>query len=237
MESETKELFWFSGVHTNDPEHAMFIDLRREFLDFDPAYVLVEGGAHRRGDTDAEEAKRHGESAYVAFLAATGGIPVSTMEPPLEAQVDALSRRFSGEEILAMYLLRQIVQWQREAGNREIDFSRSLRRYAERVLSTGLEAGAPAPGGSEYLYTLIGRYVDGEINPETWQRVDAYSAIYRDGGALRDVYRAVLAFRDAYSVGVITDALDEYERVFVMMGADHIAEQETALRAYFSDTD
>jgi hypothetical protein len=81
LKNGDKELFWFSGIHNNNPEHEMFNDIKKQFIAFKPDYVLVEGNADKRTYESETNAKLNGESAYVAYLAAQSNIAVGTTEP------------------------------------------------------------------------------------------------------------------------------------------------------------
>ncbi len=175
-----KQLFWFSGIHTNDPGHRMFDDLQVAFYAFEPEYVLVEGNAHRSVFDDPHEAKMHGESAFVAHMAAADAIPLGTTEPPLPEQIAHLSTRFSWQKVMAMYLARQTVQMQRESRFLERDFADSLERYATRLTDAGLTV-SEAELDEVNVLDLLSDEIGTEIHEENWKAVDVYSAVYQKG--------------------------------------------------------
>ena len=227
-----RELFWFSGIHTNDPSHPMFDDLKRAFEEFDPDFVLVEGGFERRDYRDARSAMLQGESAYTVYLARRAGISAGSMEPDLREQIERLSRRFEARDILAMYLLRQTVQLQRESALVRIDYPRHMTSYARRLRSAGLELTERELEAHE-LARLLSERTGVEDPFSGWRRLPASRVVYDGDGSLHSVYRSVLEMRDEYGVDRIAEALRNHSRVFVMMGADHIAAQEEDLRALF----
>jgi hypothetical protein len=95
LEAKNKSLFWFSGIHSNNPNHEMFDDIKKAFTSFEADYVLVEGDYddHRFINTkDSMKVRLHGESAYVTYLCIQDNIPVSSIEAPIKDQMKLLKK-------------------------------------------------------------------------------------------------------------------------------------------------
>jgi hypothetical protein len=226
-----RELFWFSGIHSNDPEHPMFHDLQEAFVRFSPDFVLVEGNAER--GSYAEQAIIHaGEPGFVAYLARLSGIPVQSIEPPWEAQFAHLLGKYEAEDVLAMYLLRQLNQYQREQDNRASNLPERLRVF----LGSLRRRGFPLPPGevdAGYIAVLLEPYVGFSLDDSNWHRVPAKDIVYSSDTVPHRIWQSTIRFRDEYAVRLISELTREYDRIFIMMGADHIENQRNDLEALF----
>lgn len=230
-----KELFWFSGIHSNDPDHEMFGDLEKAFVRFAPDIVLVEGGAEQQSYSDPEQAILHGgESGFVTYLSRLSGIPVQSIEPSWEDQFAHLLAEYKAEDVLTMYLFRQLNQYQREAKIGEFDLSSRMLGYTRRML----ERGFPLPGreiDGSYLVSLVEPYVNFSVGDFNWNSIPAKEIIYFSDTLPHRIWKDTIRFRDKYAVRLISGLMKDYDRIFVMMGADHIENQREELEALFGN--
>lgn len=97
-------------MHGSNPNNPMFKDIKNEFQKFKPEFVLVEGNANYNIPQDSLSAKKKGESVYVAFLAKQNMIPCQSSEPSDSCLNDFLMKKYRKEDILTMYIIRQMVQ-------------------------------------------------------------------------------------------------------------------------------
>ncbi len=232
LKSGDKELFWFSGVHNNNPEHEMFDDIKKQFISFKPDYVFVEGDANKYNYSSEINAKLKGESAYVSYLSKENNIKVGRIEPTIETEVNKLLKTYEEEDILAMYILRQINQMQRESENVDINFFEYIIPFAQKYISKEFSY-SKEDINNDFIARILELYTKMRIDNDNWKQVDAYSIVYRNNGIIHTIYTDVLNYRDEYSISLISDKLKSYNRIFIMMGADHIKTQEKELRKIF----
>lgn len=83
-------LLFFGALHSKDPEHPQLVTLRRVWNEFKPTVALVEGRMSFFVGTATQGITIFGEGATVYALAEDQGIPLYTLEPPLEAEIAAL---------------------------------------------------------------------------------------------------------------------------------------------------
>jgi hypothetical protein len=232
-----KELFWFSGMHTNNPKHIMFEDIKAQFELFNPNFVLVEGGFNKdiyKYETDELNAKLNGESAYVAFLCGQNDIEVGSMEPPVPMQIDMLTETYDENSILAMYILRQIYQKKRESQNVDINFMEYMISFSQYIVSEGLSFNVEDID-EDFIVNILEPYTGFRVNNDNWKQINAHEMVYVKEGIVHSIYTDILNYRDEYSVNLIKEMFEEYNRVFVMMGADHIENQKEELIEFFED--
>ena len=234
LKSGYKELFWFSGIHNNNPEHEMFDDIKDKFISFKPDLVLVEGNANNKIYTSEINAKLEGESAYVTYLSNESNIEIMSIEPPFENQIQLLLKTYKEDDILAMYILRQIYQIQRENQYVDINFFEYMVRYTEGLI-TKESSYSNKDIDSDFIVRILEPHIKIMIDNDNWKRVDAESIVYSDNGIINSIYTDVLKYRDEYSIDLISEKLKHYNRIFIMMGADHIKAQEEELRKIFDE--
>jgi hypothetical protein len=170
----------------------------------------------------------------MAYLAAQSNIAVGTMEPSNEAQLHKLLGTYKEEDVLAMYMLRQIYQMKRESQNVDIDFFEYMIPFVQRYI-TGESAYRSKDIDKNFIIRILEPHIGMKIDNDNWKQVDAYSIVYDKNGIIHSIYNDVLNYRDEYSVNVISDKLKSYNRIFIMMGADHIKSQEKELRKIFDN--
>lgn len=234
LKSGDKELFWFSCIHTNDPEHEMFDDIENQFNSFKPDYVLVEGNFNRNTYGTELDAKLEGESAYATFLANKSNIEIGSIEPPYEMQIQLLLKTYEEDDILAMYILRQISQIQRESQNVDIDFFEYMVPYTQNMITKDFTY-SYMDIDNDFIVRILEPHIETKVDNDNWKKISAGSIVYNGNGLIHSIYNDVRDYRDTYSVNLISNKLKKYNRIFIMMGADHIKAQEEDLRKLFND--
>lgn len=231
LKSGEKELFWFSGMHGSNPDNPMFIDLKDEFQNFQPDFVLVEGNANNRIPNDSLSAIKKGESVYVSFLANRSMTPCQSTEPTDSSMNKFLIAKYKKEDILAMYIIRQMVQWSRvkklqpDFNERVIRFANSINndiRYTDKDLSLA------------QISLLLETHTNiVELNNETWHNFDAKNYIYFSTNVISEIYNKTSEYRNIYLVDLIKEKTKSYDRIFIMMGFDHAIEIDKELQEIF----
>jgi len=212
----------------------MFDDIKNKFDSFKPDYVLVEGGFNDRYYKNELDAKLQGESGYVAYLAKESNIAVGTMEPPTEEQIKKLLITYDEDDILVMYLLRQIYQIQRESQNVDINFFDYITSFTKRYISKGFSY-SYEDVDNDFITKLLEPYINIKIDNDNWKQIDVHRVVYMNNGIINSIYTDVLNYRDEYAVYIISEKLKSYNRIFYIMGTDHMKAQQGELRKIFDD--
>jgi len=232
LKSDLKELFWFSGIHNSDPNHRMFTDIERSFELFSPNCVLVEGGSNIPSESKEEAIIIGGEPRFVAYLAFTKNIPVYDIEPPFESQIGHIKSLYSDKDIVSMFLIRQLYQKQCEYkdNKRDIDYLNYIRNF---LFKTGLVADGNL--SEAMINSYIEPYIGWPVTESNWHKVDYGSIIYfnKTPNIVNEIWKEIIKYRDDYCVQFIENISRKYSRIFIMMGADHIKNQEERLKKIF----
>ncbi len=224
LKSGNKELFWFNGIHGNDPKNKMFNEINEELRKFSPDAVLVEGHANRYTHKDELSAIRSGESEYVSFLAREDNIACFDIEPSDSLVNRYLIEKYGKKDVLTMYLIRQMVQWNRSKKNKT-DFEQQVIEYLTWEDSHIGYFGRKIT--MESVTELLKPHTDFEsINNDNWYDFDAKKYIYFSSNRISIIYNDISNFRNEYLLSIIRQKKSEYDKVFIMMGFDHAKEVE-----------
>ena len=227
LKSANKELFWFNGVHGNDPKNPMFNDIKTEFQQFNPDVVLVEGHANLVNLSDELSAKKSGENVYVGFLAKESGKVCMDIEPSDAEVNEYLIKLYGKKDVLTMYLIRQMVQWQREK-NSDNEFEKRVIDYLTwENKNIGYFTGEiTLDQVSELLMPHSNLNL---INNSNWIDFNAKEYIYFSENQISKIYNDISNVRNQYLLKVIKKNLTNYNKIFIMMGFDHAKEVKKEL--------
>ncbi len=233
LTSDNKELYWFDVHHSNDPNDPMFKHIENMLTEFGPNLLLVEGGFNTfEGDRDT--AIYEGESAFATYLAKQSGIPVEDIEPPFDRQIEYLQSKYQPENILAMYLIRQISLKQFAPDNSRFDFEGYLLSDTRRLKDNGLNY----QGGTlEEILNTVNAFLPEPINADNWRDKDIEQArhVYQmEDGVLYPVYNDVYLFRNIWLVELLKEKKDLYDKIFIVMGGQHLIDTKELLNELYS---
>lgn len=231
LKSGDKELFWFSGMHGSNPNNPMFEDIKIEFQNFKPDFVLVEGNANYDIPHDSLSAIKKGESVYVAFLASQSVIPCQSTEPSDSSLNNFLINKYNKEDILTMYIIRQMVQWGR-IKKLEPDFNKRLINFANSISNDIQYSDKELSLTQLSLLLKLHTNID-ELNNETWHDFDAKNYIYFSTNIISEIYNMTSEYRNIYLIDIIKEKTKSYNKIFVMMGFDHAKELKKELHEIF----
>ncbi|MFP4528864.1 MAG: hypothetical protein ACLFQX_09960 [Candidatus Kapaibacterium sp.] len=232
LDRDSRRLFWFNAVHSNDPTNPMFAEIKSEFIKYAPDFVLVEGAANLNEFKNEAEAMLSGESCYVSHLCKVNRITVEDIEPPDSVFYQKMLDDYSIEDILAFMIVRQLAQWQREFDNREMNIPDMSVRYARHVINSGLEWEGDPPDYEE-IGRLLKTRIDGDIDYSNWHLINARDIVYQRDCLIHSAWKKAIEIRDNYVFERIASATEHHDRVFVMMGFDHARHLMPRLRELF----
>lgn len=229
-----KEIYWFDVRHSNDPNAPMFQRIESALTEFSPDLVLVEGGFNTfEGDRDA--AIYEGESAFATYLAKQNEIPVEDIEPPFDKQIEYLRTKYPAENILAMYLVRQISSKQFADDNSQWDFNETLISDTQFYINNGLNYQGEA---LEDILNTVNAFLPEPVDADNWRDVDIKEMNYvynREGGVLYPIYNDVYNFRNIYLIDLIKEKKGIYDKIFIVMGGRHLADTKEQLNELYSN--
>ena len=224
-------LYYFGAEHANDPAHPQFEAIEAAFERFRPTLIFYEGPVRPLGAGRRETIEQYGESGFVRFLAQEAGLPVARLEPDPVAEAQYVLQSFSPEQVKLFYVLRETARLRERLHLSEPELREAVARLLERA--------AALPGFENVLLSLddleasYRKYWSG---PAAWWQApaawfDPLRASAETGGIFtNDVNRVSSHFRNLHMARVLAAAVLRGERVFAVVGRNHVPLQVPALR-------
>ncbi len=234
LNGEGKGLVYIGTYHTNNPVDSMFTIIEKEFLSLNPDFVLHEGGNNWPIYADADSTKRiSGEPGYTIWLAKKNNIRYASLEPKEQAEYEHLSSLYDYRKVLLMYICRQVDQQQRFHASNPMtieEFERNMNYFLEMMKGNGIkipENESTFNFWKGYYESFFGEpLVFGKFDPSVY-----YPNQFKT--ELNDINRSSDVFRNQTMVENIMNALDNNNRVLVVVGGGHLIVQEKKVRHDF----
>lgn len=123
-------LLFFGSRHSKDPDHPQQAALRRVWEEFKPTIALVEGRMSFFVGAETQGIRLFGEGAVVYSLAERAGIPLYTLEPPLEVEIAALKEIGDRTQVALFRVLSGYMSARRGGPVSDFKIGRLLSRRA-----------------------------------------------------------------------------------------------------------
>lgn len=227
LEHDDGELVYFGIRHTRDPDDRQLADLEARWAELQPSVAFNEGGDPPTANSRDVALTRFGEAGLIRYLAARDDIPVLSLDPARESEVELLLRSWGPEQIKLFYVLREIPQIR---GTAE---ARSPEAHADMALEwLGQLPGLAGPPTNADELTRSARRLlpalhDWREIPQEWFD----PALPKDLAFTNTISRQLARFRDEHMVELLVEQVRGGQRVFAVVGASHVVMQERALRA------
>ncbi|HEY7770666.1 hypothetical protein [Longimicrobium sp.] len=232
ISSATGHLSYFGASHSRDPEHPQFAAIRQLWEQRRPTVAFYEGPARPIAETGDETIRQYGESGYVRFLAQQAGARVERLEPPPQAEVAAMLERFPQDQVKLFYILRETARLRERQGLGEAE----LKAGVARMLQQANAMFGEQFGAAWTIDALDAAYRRYWTEPAAWWQAptrwfDPLKSSAETGGIFtNDVNRASSEFRNRHMYTVLATAAARGERVFAVVGRDHVPAQAAALQ-------
>lgn len=222
---------FYSGVdHSDDPTHAQFKEIDEAWADVRPTLAFYEGPDRGTADSREETIGKYGESGYVRFLAKLDGITVRRLNPPPEEYLKYLLDHFPPDQVSLFLLLGEAARLRERKDASLSDVETGIRALMEKA--------STIPGGERLIRdipSLETTYKKYWSEPADWRQAPQRWFTPGDdpkktGGIFTNTINRVSSeFRDRYMVQVLSEAALKGERVFAVVGANHVPMQAPAL--------
>ena len=230
-------LFWLYTIHTASADNPIFNEIELKIDEFRPDVVFVEGGGNRSKDSTREDAIRNGESPFTSFYAKSKGILVKDIEPSFKDQLTHLQSKYSAESILAFYIVRQIGSIQLTGNARKQSLENIMVNMRNELVKSGLVIDSTIHQFDKLL-EVVNSNISAKIDSKNWEG----SKMYREYGSNRrgnkifqKIYSEITSYRNVYLVDLIEKAKRDYKRIFIVMGAAHLAETKDKLKILYNN--
>ena len=227
-------LVYVGARHSRDAADPQFPEIESAFHAAAPTVVFYEGPDRGVGADGADTIQTRGESGYVRWLAGRTGARVAPLEPSPLDQFNALSERFPADQVDLFFVLREAVRLRdREhlaPEALESAVATLLSRLASMTAGAGVEVAFADLDGLRAAYA---RYwsdgSDWRAAPSAW--FDPLADDAETGGRFMAAINAASSeVRNVHMYRVLARAARSGERVFAVVGRNHVPMQADALR-------
>ncbi|HLA64367.1 MAG TPA: hypothetical protein VK610_08050 [Rhodothermales bacterium] len=221
-------LRYVGARHASDPADPQFASIEAAYRDFGPTVVFYEGPERPLEETADATIRAFGESGYVRFLARERGARVARLEPSPGDDFGAVAEALDVERASLFFLLRETARLRDRRGLAGAELDAAIASLVERAHGMGLPIASLDDMAAAY-----GRHfsspADWRAAPSAW--FDPYADDDATGGVfMAEANRASSHFRNLHMARVLAEAARSGERVFAVVGADHVPLQTPALR-------
>lgn len=224
-------LSYFGAEHLTDPAHAQFDAIERAWNALKPTVAYYEGPNRPVAETRDETIRQAGESGFVRFLAKRDGVPFVSLEPSPADEAAYVMRKFSSEQVLLFYVLRETARLRERRKLPEAELKAAVAQLLERVAKMkGFEGAFADVAGLEAAYRKHW------TSPANWweapQQWFAPGKSSRETGGVftNDINTMSSEYRDLHMYRSLAGATLEGKRVFAVVGRNHVPMQAPALR-------
>lgn len=212
-------LLFFGSRHSKDPEHPQQPALRRAWDGFKPTVALVEGRMSSFVGTARQGIGVFGEGAAVYSMAHDAGVPLYTLEPPLEVETAALEEIGDRTQVALFRVLSGYMSAKRGGPVSDFKIGRLLSRRA-----------APLTDALPDIAALDAYFASQFPQLPGWRDLPE-QAMWpgRTDTWLNLMATRANEVRDAHFVRTILDLAQRGERVFAIAGRSHTVVWEPVL--------
>ncbi|MBF9219839.1 hypothetical protein [Hymenobacter ruricola] len=223
-------VYYFGAEHSQDATHPQFARIKQAFAEVNPTIVLFEGPNRGVDSTAAATIARLGESGYVRFLAKQQHIAVESLENPV-AEYQHLKTKFDPEQLKLFYMLREAQRLRTRSHATPEQITKAMEAFLTKSAQV-------LPGADQVIRSvpeLAAAYRKHWPQGGNWWEApaawfDPAAASASTGGQFtNDINRASSEFRNAYMYRLIADKARAGQRVFAVVGRNHVPAQAPAL--------
>ncbi len=220
-------LQYVGAKHLDNPNDPQFADIKSRWDGFKPTFAFYEGQDRGIADNDTLTIQKFGESGYVRYLAKQLGIPTKSLEPPIPDLYNYLVSKHS-QQLVDMYMLsKEAMRLRTRKGLNKDEVVAELTKMLS-VVAKML--------GKEISITSISQLAavfEQTFGKETaWWEAPTSWFDPRDTDDRVTNQLAVLSteYRNVYMVKAISESINKGEKVFAVVGRNHVPLQVAAIR-------
>ncbi|MET0465907.1 MAG: hypothetical protein ABW007_22290 [Chitinophagaceae bacterium] len=225
------ELYYFGARHLTEAADPQFSGIKKAWKDLQPTIAFFEGPDRGIAESDTATIKKLGESGYVRFLAKGSGVKTMSLEPPPVELFKYLVSQQDQRKVELYFLLGEAMRLRTRK-----EYTRDQIEGELTVMIGKMQA---LTGHSSLIRTIsdldssFRLYWKEELHwwqaPQSW--FDPAKTSKETGGLFtNDINKLSSSFRNVYMFQQLAAYTNKGERVFAVVGRDHVTAQGDALR-------
>lgn len=217
VERGPAKLLYIGAQHTSNATNPQLAEIERLWAEFKPTVALCEGRASMFKYASRPATGTLRESELVRILAHRSGVPLYSLEPEYEAEVNGLLREFE-PRLVATYLTLRVFTSEAKGNDGDRD-ALALHLLRKRTDAPGLRGSLASV---EDLDAYWRKRFAGAPDWRTLSDTESVPLLVEVGNASREI-------RGDHMVRTLADLAARGERVLAVVGASHVIRQEPAL--------
>ena len=226
LTSPKGSLHYVGAQHLDDANHSQFADIKNKWNAFKPTLAFYEGPDRGIADSEKLTIEKFGESGYVRYLAKELQIPTKSLEPPITDLYAYLVSKYPQNKVDMYMLSKEAMRLRTRKGLNKDEITAELTKMLSMVTKMlGKETAIKTINQlAAVLNKLLGKRSHGG-SPANW--FDPQEKEIRITNQL-----AVLSteYRDVYMVKVLSENINNGEKVFAVVGRNHVPLQIKAIK-------
>lgn len=227
LKAKKGSLCYIGAEHLDQPHHPQFKKIEKEWLKFGPSIALYEGPDRGIAESDSITISKFGESGYVRYLAKQKGIPTKSLEPNTADLYQYLTSK-KDQLLVDLYMLsKEAMRLRTRKGLKKAELEKELTTMlgmVDKMLGRRISIQSLQQLEVEFEKQFGKTYAWWEA-PADW--FDPQSDSNRVTNQLATLSTE---YRDIYMVKLISDLVNQGEKVFAVVGRNHVPLQEQAIR-------
>ena len=236
LDARAGALFYLGARHSDDPTDPQVAEIEAAWAAFGPTVAFYEGPERPISATADETVRQTGESGFVRWLASRDGVPTEGLEPAPGPEFEAVAEAVGTEPAALFFVLREAARLRDRKGATGPALDEAVAALLRRAAPLGLPL-----TDLDALQGSYARHFSGSPRaPEDWRDVPG---AWFDPGAddavtggrfMATANRASSTFRNRHMARILADAIVRGERVFAVVGRDHVPAQAPAIRCFLA---
>lgn len=219
-------LLYYGAIHEDDPKHKQFAEIKKRFEEFKPTVVFYEGPNRGTAENDTLTIQKFGETGYVRFLAKQANIKIVGLEPSSSTLYKYLCDKYPQETVDVYALTKEA---SRLRARKDLNKEQIIAELNKMFPIASKIFGETKIKTIEQLDIAFKKHYGNEF--EWWQAPQSWF----DPNAKADRITNKLStlssdYRDVYMVGILSQYVNNGEKVFAVVGRNHVPLQEPALK-------